>query len=155
MSSVYASAMKSVPNVAAARNLLIVTGAYYLSGWLGTALAFGLGNLTAGLTYKGDFNQGVVAPLVIHLPWAITAAAAGASIVWLVESDRLLRWAFFLALLYGLFNFLGWHWARPPVILDRVAQTIGAVYVGLACVAGALFAAQYRKVSHATATNPG
>jgi hypothetical protein len=146
--------MKSVPNFATARNLLIVAGAYYLSGWLGTPLAFGLGNLTAGLTYRGDFNQCVVAPLVVQFPWAITAAVAGASIVWLVESDRPLRWAFFLALLYGLLNFLGWHWARPPVILDRVAQTIGAAYVALACIAGAWFATRHRAAPHATVTNP-
>jgi len=94
--SVYAFAIQSSRNVVMARNLLIGAGAYYLSGWLDMPLAFVFGKLTQGLTYMGDFNGYVVMPLVVHLPWAIVAAAVGATVVWLVESDRPLsplRWA--------------------------------------------------------------
>jgi hypothetical protein len=79
-------------------------------------------------------------PLVGHLPRAIVAAAAGATVTWLVESERPLGWGFFPAALYGVLGFLGYHWARPPVGLDRVAQAIGALFPALACIAGALVA---------------
>jgi hypothetical protein len=78
-----------------ARNLLVGAGAYYISGWLSLPLSLGFGKLTQGLTYSGDFNTAVVAPLVIHVPKAIVAAAAGATVVWLVESDRPVSWAIF------------------------------------------------------------
>ena len=151
--SVYAFAMQSIRNVVIAKNLLIGAGAYYLSGWLDMPLAFGFGKLTQGLTYMGDFNGYVVMPLVVHLPWAIVAAAVGATVVWLVESDRPLGWALFPALLFGLLGFLGYHWARPPLILDRLAQTIGALFPALSCVA-ALVAARRRATLRATKASP-
>jgi hypothetical protein len=136
--------MESTHNRVKAKNLLIGAGAYYLSSWLAMPLTFGFGKLTQGLTYIGDFNGYVVGPLVIHLPRAIVAAATGATVVWLVESDRPVGWALFPALLYGLFGFLGYHWARPPVFLDRVAVAIGILFPVLACVVGALVAGRQR-----------
>jgi hypothetical protein len=152
--SIYAFAMPSSRNVVIAKNLLIGAGAYYLSVWLYVPLAFVFGKLTQGLTYMGDFNSYVVMPLVIHLPWAIVAAAVGATVVWLVESDRPVGWAIFPALLFGLLAFLGHHWARPPLILDRLAQTIGALFPALSCVIGALVAARRRTTLRATEASP-
>lgn len=123
MTSAYDCDMKSTRNVVTAKNVLIGAGAHYISGWLSMPLAFGFGKVTQGLIYTEKFNGYVVAPLVVHLPRTIVAAAAGAVVVWLVESDRPLAWAFLPASLYGLLGFLGYHWARPPAIGDRVAQT--------------------------------
>jgi hypothetical protein len=140
-----------------ARNLLVCAGAYYISGWLSLPLALGFGKLTwgRGLTYSGDFNTAVVAPLVIHVPKAIVAAAAGATVVWLVESDRPVSWAIFPTLLYGIFGFLGYHWARPPLFLDRVGQTVGAVFPALACIVSALVAERRRATPTAPRLTPG
>lgn len=146
--------MKSTHYVVAAKNLLIGAGAYYISGWVGIPLAFGFGKLTQGLTYTGDFNGNVVMPLVGHLPRAIVAAAAGAAVAWLVESDRPVIWGFFPALLYGLLGFLGYHWARPPVFLDRIAQSIGALFPAFACVVGALIVGQQRASWRVAQTSP-
>jgi hypothetical protein len=155
MASVYASGMKSTRYAVMEKNLLIGAGAYYISGWLGMPLALGFGKLTPGLTYRGDFNGYVVGPLVMHLPWALVAAAAGATVAWLVESERPIGWAIFPALLYGVLGFLGFHWARPPLALDRVAQTIGALFPALACVVGALVAGRHRATRRAAQTSPG
>jgi hypothetical protein len=144
MASVYACGVQSTDNVPMARNLLIGAGAYYLSRWLGLPLAFAFGRLTQGFIYRGDFNTAVVGPLVMHLPWALVAPAAGATVVLLVESERPVRWAILPALLYALLSFLGYHWARPPVTLDRVAQTVGALFPALACLVGAMVAARWR-----------
>jgi hypothetical protein len=139
--------VKSTDYVVTARNLLLGAGAYFISGWLGIPLVLGFGKLTQGLIYTGDFNSYIVAPVVVHLPRAIVAAAPGAAVVWLVESDRPVTWAFPPAVLYGLLGFLGYHWARPPIFLDRVSQTIGALSPALACIAGALISGRYR-VTH-------
>jgi hypothetical protein len=146
--------MQSSGNVLAARNLLIGAGAYYLSLWLGEPLAFGFGRLTQGLIFSGDFNIAVVGPIVMHLPRALVAAAAGATVVSLVESDRPMGWVIFPALLYAILGFLGYHWARPPVILDRLAQTTGALFPALACVVGAMVASRRQRTLHTPQINP-
>jgi hypothetical protein len=146
--------MESTDYVVTARNLLVGAGAFFISGWLGIPLALGYGKLTQGLIYTGDFNGNVVAPIVIHMPRAIIAAAAGAAVVWLVESDRPVRWAFPPAVLYGLLGFLGYHWTRPPIFLDRVSQTIGALFPALACIVGALMARRYRATHRESGSSP-
>jgi len=154
MLPVHALAMESTRTVVTAKNLLIGAGAYYLSFWLTMPLALGFGELTEGLSYHGDFKGAVVMPLVSHLPKAIVAAVAGATVVCLVESDRPLRWALFPTLLYGLLGFLGYHWSRPPLIMGRVAQTVGALFPALACIVGALVAERRRATLRATEASP-
>jgi hypothetical protein len=99
--------MESTRYVVVEKNLLIGAGAYYISGWLGMPSALGFGKMTQELTYTGEFNAYVVGPLLMHLPRALVAAVAGATVVWLVESDRPVGRAIFPALLYGLLGFLG------------------------------------------------
>ena len=48
--------MNSHRNLVRARNLLVGAGAYYLSRWLVVPLVFGLGKMTQGLIYRGEFN---------------------------------------------------------------------------------------------------
>lgn len=132
--------MASTQNLLPYKNLLIGAGAYYLLSFLIGPLAFGFGKITQGLTYTGDFNSYVVAPLVVHFPKAIVAAPVGATTVWFVNSQRPLRWAFFPAALYAVFGFLGYHWVFPPGPLDRLQQTISAVFPALTCLGGALLA---------------
>jgi hypothetical protein len=147
--------MESTREVRTARNVLIGAGSYYLSGWLGLPLALGFEKLTQGLTYAGDFNITVVGPLVTHFPRAVVAAIAGASVALFVESDQPATWAIFPALLYAVLGFFGYHWARQPMFLDRVAQTIGALFPALACVAGAMIASRKRTTSGADQATPG
>ena len=130
--------MTSNHNVVIARNLLVGAGAYYLSKWLVVPLVFGFGKMTQGLIYSGDFNGKIVAPLVEHFPLALVAFAAGVSVAWLVESDSPVSWAVFPAIFYGLFTFLGYHWAVHPDFLDRAGQTLGALFPAITCVLGAL-----------------
>jgi hypothetical protein len=134
-----------------ARNLLIGGGAYYLSWWLAYPLALGYGKLTERIIYRGDFAGAVVMPLVTGLPYAVVAVGVGASVAWLVESEQPLRWAMFPAALYAFFAFFGHHWASPPRSIDREAQVIGALFLAVACLAGAMVAAR-RKIAP---QNPG
>ncbi|MGC1830105.1 MAG: hypothetical protein WA663_06815 [Candidatus Acidiferrales bacterium] len=128
--------MKPFRNLAIARNILIAAGAYYLAAWITFPLALGFDKLTQGIIYSGDYESTVVMPLVQHLPKALMAAAVGAAVVWLVESRRPVRWVLFPVILYAVLGFLGYHWGRPPVLLDRVEQAVGALFPALSCAFG-------------------
>jgi len=80
--------MKVRFNAVKARNLLVGAGAYYLSLWVSVPLAFGFGKVTHWIHYYGDFEGGVVMPIVVALPYALVAVFVGASLVWIVESER-------------------------------------------------------------------
>ena len=137
------------------RNLLLGAGALYLSMWLAIPLQLGFYRLTAGLIYRGQFNGAVVMPLVERFPDALVAAVAGAAVIFLVESERPLVWTVFPALLYMLSGFLGYHWARPPMLLDRIQQTVGAVFPAFACILGGFVAVRWRATSHSDDATPG
>jgi hypothetical protein len=103
------------------RNLLLCCGAYYISCWVGypTAVA-SMPLATAGL----------------H---ALVAFAAGAIVAWLVDSERPVRWAIFLAVLYVFFGTFGYQLAQQRSFRDRSAQLLGAVIMGVSCRVGAVF----------------
>lgn len=147
--------MTQFRNAITVRNILIGAGAYYLAGWLNFVLWFGFGKLTRGIIYTGDFEGSVVMPLVEHFPKAVAAFAAGAVVVWLVEAERPTSWVIFPVLLYGVLGFLGYHWARPPVFLDRVTQTVGALFPAITCAAGGIAAARQRTRPRVAQTTSG
>jgi hypothetical protein len=136
-----------------ARNLLIGGGAYYLSWFLANPLAIGIGKLTNGITYSGDFEGAVLLPLVIHLPEALIASVVGASVVWLVESNRPIRWAIVPTFLYALAVRHFVHWAHPPTLIERVGAIIGALFPAIACMITAIFAARRRTTLHVSRSN--
>jgi len=155
MTVVYDCGMQPFRNVVNARNLLICAGAYYLAAWLTFPLGFGFAKLTHGIVYSGDFESAVVMPIVEHLPKALIAAAAGAAVVWLIESDRPAAWAVFPVLLYAVLGFFGYHWARPPVLLDRVSQIVGAFFPAASCACGAMVAVRQRMRTSPAQITPG
>ncbi len=122
------------------RNLLIGYGVYYVSWWVAYPLAFAYGKLTERIIYRGEFASAVLMPLVTAVPYALVAVGVGASVAWLVDSERPLLWAIFPAALYIFFGTIGYHWARSPMLLDRVAQVIDATFLGIACLGGAMIA---------------
>lgn len=146
--------MSALHKAVAGRNLLICAGVYYLARWVTLPLAFGFGKLTQGITYSGDFEGAVVMPLVLKVPVALVAAAVGASVIWLVDSGRPLRWVIFPALLYTVLGFLGYHWAHPPMLRDRVFQTVGALFPAVACVLGGMVASRRRATPRAAQITP-
>ena len=126
--------------------MLVCAGAYYLSKWLALPLGIMWGKLTGGHIYNRDFAGVVLLPLVEHLPLAFAGFGAGIAVVWLVESDRWLRWLMFPAALYGCLGLLGYHWGRPPQFLDRVSQAIGALFPACTCVIGGIVAARSTRI---------
>jgi hypothetical protein len=122
------------------RNLLVGYGVYYVSWWVAYPLAFAYGKLTERIIYRGEFAGAVVVPLVATFPYALVAFGVGASVAWLVDSERPLRWAIFPAAPYIFFGTIGYHWARQPLLLDRLAQVIDATFMGIACLGGAWIA---------------
>jgi len=137
-----------------ARNLLVGVGAYYLSWFLSNPLAIGIGRLTNGIRYSGDFEGAVLLPLVVHLPEAIIATVVGASVVWMVESNRPICWAIVPTFLYALAARHFVHWAHPPTLIERMGAIIGALLPAIACVVAAVFAARRRTTSQISRSTP-
>ena len=128
-------------------NLLVGYGAYSISWWVAYPLAFAYGKLTTGIIYPGEFGSAVLLPLVTTLPYALVAVGVGACVAWLVDSERPIRWAILPAALYVYYGLVSYHWARQPMVLDRVAQVIDATFMGIACLGGAMIVARRRAAS--------
>ena len=112
------------------------------------------GKLTKGITYSGDFAGGVVMPIVSGLPVALIAVVVGAIVVWVVESEKPFRWAIVPASLYAIFAYIGYHWARPPMFIDRVEQIVTAAFLALACLGGATLEIRRRASLSSSRINP-
>jgi hypothetical protein len=135
------------------KNLVVGYGVYYVSWWVAYPLAFAYGKLTERIIYRGEFAGAVVMPLVTTVPYALVAVGVGACVAWLVESERPIRWAIFPAALYVFFGTIGYHWARRPILLDRVAQVVDAMFLGIACIGGAMVAVRWRDGSRTPASS--
>ena len=149
--------MEHVLNAIKARNLLVGAGAYYLSWWVANPLAIGFGKLAhgIGISYYGDFAGAILMAIVLALPYALVAAFVGASVVWIVESDRPIGWTLLPTFLYALAVFHPSHWARPPTLFERMGDTIRVLLPAVACIVAGIVAAKRRAASHDSHSNPG
>ena len=90
-------------------------------------------------------------PLVTAGLHALVAFVTGAIVAWLVDSERPVRWAIFLAVLYVFFGTVGYQWAQQRSFRDRSAQLLGAVLMGISCLVGAVFTVRgvrYRRTAN-------
>jgi hypothetical protein len=143
------------------KNLFLAYGIYIASWWLADLLALAYGKLTGRIIYHGAFAGTVLLGIVETVPYASVAALVGAFVVWLVDSERPLRWAIFPVVFYVFFGTIGYQWARLPMTLDRIAQFTDAAFMVIACVVGAAVVARRRASSqrapddHVAAPGPG
>jgi len=112
-------------------------------------LAIGFEKFThwIGIRYYGDFSGGVVMPIVLALPYALVAAVVGASVAWIVESDRPIGWTLVPTFLYAVGVFHASHWVRPPDPFERVGDAIPMALPAVACIVAGLVAAKRRAAS--------
>jgi hypothetical protein len=148
--------MNDVSNAIRVRNLLAGVGAYYLSWWVGGPLAIGFGKLIRffGIRYYGNFAGGIAMPIVLALPYAFVAAVVGASVAWIVESDRPIGWTLVPTFLYALGVFHPSHWAQPPSPFDRVGDAIRTVLPAVACIVAGIVASKRRAASRISRPTP-
>ena len=104
----------------------------------GRPLGDWLWKATFGINRTSDGGR-IVLPIVTYLPVALMAAIVGASVVFVVESETPLRWSIFPAALYVIFGYVG-----SPMFIDRVTQAVGAIFLAIACLGGALLAVRRR-----------
>jgi hypothetical protein len=149
--------MDDVSNAIKVRNLLVGVGAYYLSWWVGGPLSLGSGKLTRfiGIRYYGDFAGGVVMLTVLALPYALVAAVVGASVAWIVESDRPIGWTLVPTGLYALGVFHPSHWVQPPNAFDRAGDAIRMLLPAVGCMVAGIVAAKRRAASRILPRTPG
>jgi hypothetical protein len=136
------------------RNLLVGAGAFYLARWAAFPLAIAYGKLTNGIIYSGYFAGPVFTALVIYVPTALGAALAGASVAWLVESDRPQRWVIFPAALYLMLGLIGWHWWRPSVHRDPLGHLVGVLFPVVMCLVGGFVVARRRTAARTPSAGP-
>lgn len=131
-------------------------GAYYLSWWVSGPLAVGFGKLThgVGIHYYGDFQGGIVMPIIMALPYALIAAVVGALVAWIVESDRPIGWTLVPAFLFALDVFHPSHWVQPPNAFERVGDAIRGLLPALACIAAGIGAGKRRAASRVDRRTP-
>ena len=122
------------------RNLAVAYGVYIASWWVASPLVLVYGKLTQGIHYRGVVGAAVLLPLVMTVPYALVAFGVGACVVCLVDSPHPFRWVLFPALFYGFFGTIGYHWERPPLLLDRMAQILDAAFMVVACIGGGMIA---------------
>ena len=126
---------------------MIGYGVYVVSWWVADVFVIAFGKLTQRIIYRGEFAGAVVMPFLMTFPYALVAFGVGASVAWLVDSERPFLWAIFPTAFYIFFGTLGYHWARQPLLLDRVAQLIDAAFMGIACLVGAWIVSRGRTTS--------
>jgi hypothetical protein len=90
-------------------------------------------------------------PLVTVGLHALVAFATGAIVAWLVDSERPVRWAIFLAALYVFFGTFGYQLAQQRSFRDRSVQLLGPMIMGISCLVGAVFTlrgTRYRRTAN-------
>ena len=83
-------------------------------------------------------------PIILALPYALVAAVVGASVAWIVESDRPVGWTLVPTFLYALGLFRPSHWAQPPNSFDRVGDAIRMLLPAVACIVAGIVASKRR-----------
>jgi hypothetical protein len=121
------------------RNLLVVCGAYYVAIWLYLPLAWLWAFVSSRMSFTVGVETMLLMPLVMGLPMAVVAFAAGALVARTIEDRYPSRWALIPALLFLQHHLLGGRWwAEPPTLTDHIGIAVEAAFPAVACVLGAV-----------------
>jgi hypothetical protein len=128
----------------AARNTLLVFGAYYCAQWLGAIVSTLLYRLTDAFAVRDDFLHALARPFRLSVPEAIAAAACGIVVALLVDSPNPARWTWLPAALLFLAASSDARFARTW--LDTAGQIAIAALPALVCIAAARAALWHRRI---------
>jgi hypothetical protein len=118
----------------------VVCGAYYIAAWLYLPLAWLWDFVSRRMSFRVGVETMLLMPLVMGLPMAVVAFAAGALIGRTVDARHPSRWALVPALLFLQQHLLGRRWwATPPTVTDWVGIAVEAAFPAVACVLGAVW----------------
>lgn len=112
--------------------MLIVFGCYWLARWITVPIAAIHGKITSGIIYSGTLGI-LLMYIVTAIPEALAASGAGILCVYSLERTSHRKWLFFLALLFAVFNFISFHWAKKPEIIDFVFQGVHSFIPAISC----------------------
>lgn len=137
------------------KNLAVAYGVYIASWWVASPLALVYGKLThaIGIRYYGEVGGKVLLPLVMTVPYAVVAFGVGASVAWLVDAKHPFRWVLFPASFYFFFGTVGYHWANPPLPLDRLGQILDATLMVIGCLGGGIIAVRRKKLARSSSSS--
>jgi hypothetical protein len=135
-------------NKQSARNVLVIIGAWSLSGtlaWAVTVLLIPIGNR---LIYAGDSGT-VIMRAWSAVPQALTAAAAAIAVMRLIETRRPWPWIGGLIALYVYTGVLTALSARSgfissPTTPDYIGMAIEGIMPAIACAVATLWSARRR-----------
>ncbi len=130
----YSSTKLSANNMkkSTVRNVLIVFGCYWLAMWGVVPIAIIYGKITSGIIYSGEIGI-LLMYIVTAIPVAIVASGAGILCVYSLEVVSHRNWLFFLTLLFAVFNFISFHWAKEPGIIDLISQSVHSIIPAISC----------------------
>jgi hypothetical protein len=138
-----------------ARSILIGVGAFYVSRWMAALLRTALAALLDGVMSADALRQALLTPFVTSLSHALSAAAAGAIVVFLVDSTNSpgspvapgtsprWRWAAVPAVLWFVAS-LDEVTISAPGWAPLVTQLIAAALPSIVCLAAANLADWHR-----------
>jgi hypothetical protein len=134
-----------------ARNLLISFGVFWLSLWPVGLLAGFFQKLNEGIRYGDSLYSGIAMGVMTSLGRTVAAIIAGVLVTLMAASSRKPeRWAIVVATLYVLDAPVSFHWEAPPVLFDRLWQSVSLLFPAVACLAAAAITARLRRSSDAS-----
>jgi hypothetical protein len=122
-----------------ARNALVVVGVWAFSRTMAFWLVVLIGIMHIRMTFTGDVGM-VMMWLWEGLPYDLFATLAAVTLVWVIETEKPLRWVGVLAALYlygeGMhaWRTLTHGWDEPPSTSDYIGILTQAIVPTLACL---------------------
>jgi zinc transporter ZupT len=133
-----------------AQNLLISFGVFWLS-LLPLGILGGLFHkLTDGIRYGDSLYSGIAMGVMTSLGQTVAAILAGILVTLAVSSRKPTWWAVIVAALYVVDAPVSFHWEAPPMMFDRVWQSVNLLFPAGACIAAAVATARLRRGSEAS-----
>jgi hypothetical protein len=132
------------------QNLLISFGVFWLSLLPAGLLAGFFQKLNDGIRYGDSLYSGIAMGVMTSLGRTVAAIIAGVLVTLAVSSRKPARWALVVAMLYVVDAPVTFHWEGPPMVFDRLWQSVNLLFPAVACVAAAAITARLLRGSGAS-----
>ena len=138
-------AQSQIPNI---RNLLVVFGAFWLSLWAVSPLAFLFGKINNRIIYSNSDNvlSMVAMGVMTSMGRSVAAILAGAIVVGSTDSEKPELWASIVAALYVVdapVHYGPWH--VQLTVWDQLWKGVDFLFPAIACILFSVAFARFRR----------